>query len=120
LLTKVQAREKSALAPKRPRDAPHQLVAHPVGRSPFSLAETLVKTDILDRGPDNRQATGFCREHVNLVGALSHIAKETFDGVGRLNVTMHALRKRIKCQHMLLVLSQTAYRFWIALSILGW
>ncbi len=31
MLTKVQAREKSALAPKRPRDAPHQLVAHPVG-----------------------------------------------------------------------------------------
>src|SRR5258708_25961093 len=32
---------------------------------------------------------------------------------------MHDLRKRIKCQRMLLVLSQTAYRFWIALSIPG-
>jgi hypothetical protein len=55
-----------------------------------------VKTDILDGGPDNRQATGLGREHVNLVGALSHIAKETFDSVRRLNVTMHALRKRVK------------------------
>jgi len=50
-----------------------------------------VKTDILDRGPDYRQATGLCREHVNLVGALSHEASETFDGVGRLNVPMHDL-----------------------------
>lgn len=74
---------------------------------------------MLDRGPDDRQATGLGREHVNLVGALSHIAKETFDGVGRLNVTMHDLRKRIKCQQMLLILSQAAHRFGIALSVLG-
>jgi len=78
-----------------------------------------VQADILDRGPDNRQATGLGREHVNLVGTLSHIAKETFDSVRRLNVTMHDLRKRVKRQHMLLVLSQTAHRFGIALSILG-
>jgi len=78
-----------------------------------------VQTDILDRGPDNHQAAGLSREHVNLVGALSHIGKETFDGVRRLNVTMHHLRKRIKRQQMLFVLSQTAHRFWIALSILG-
>ena len=58
-----------------------------------------MQTDILDRGPDYRQATGLGREHVNLVGALSHEASETFDGVGRLNVTMHDQRKRIKCQH---------------------
>jgi hypothetical protein len=70
-----------------------------------------VKTDILDCGPDYRQATGLGREHVNLVGALSHIAKEAFDGVGRLNVTMHHLRKRVKRQRMLLVLNQTSYRF---------
>ena len=78
-----------------------------------------MQTDILNRGPDNRQATALGREHVNLVGVLSHIAKETFDGVGRLKVTMHHLRKRIKRQQMLLVLSQTSYRFGIALSILG-
>ena len=35
-----------------------------------------MKTDILDGGPDNRQATGLGREHVNLVSALSHIADE--------------------------------------------
>jgi len=64
-----------------------------------------VQADVLDRGPDNGQATGLGREHVNLVGALSHIAKKTFDSVGRLNVTMHDLGKRIKCQHMLFVLS---------------
>jgi hypothetical protein len=51
------------------------------------------------------------REHVNLVGALSHIAKETFDSVRRLHVTMHALRKRVKREQMLLVLNQTAHRF---------
>jgi hypothetical protein len=50
-----------------------------------------VQTDILDRGPDDHQAAGLGREHVNLVAALSHIAKETFDGVRRLNVTMHHL-----------------------------
>jgi hypothetical protein len=55
-----------------------------------------VKTDILDGGPDNRQATALSREHVNPIGALSHEASETFDGVGRLNMTMHELRKRIK------------------------
>ena len=79
-----------------------------------------MKTDILHRGPDNRQATGLGREDVNLVGALSHIAKETFDGVGRLNVTMHDLRKRIKRQEMCFVLSQAAHRFGIAHRILGW
>ena len=73
-----------------------------------------MKTNMLDGGPNNRQATGLGREHVNLVGALSHIAKETFDRVGRLNVTMRDLRKRVKRQHMLLVLSQAAHRFGIA------
>ena len=79
-----------------------------------------MQPDILDRGPDNRQATGLCGEHVNLVGALSHIAKETFDGISRLNVTMHHLRKRIKRQQMLFVLSQTSDGLWIALSILAY
>jgi hypothetical protein len=36
---------------------------------------------------------------------------EAFDGVGRLNVTMHHLRKRVKRQRVLLVLNQTSYRF---------
>ncbi len=32
-----------------------------------------VQTDILDRRPDNHQATGLRREHVNLISALAHI-----------------------------------------------
>jgi hypothetical protein len=32
-----------------------------------------MQTDILDRRPDNRQATGLRREYINLVGALSDI-----------------------------------------------
>jgi hypothetical protein len=67
----------------------------------------------------NGEATLLGGEDVNLIGALPHEASEAFDSVGRLNVTMHHLRKCIKCQQMLLVFSQTAYRFWIALSILG-
>jgi hypothetical protein len=78
-----------------------------------------VKTDILDRGPDNGQATGLGREHVNLVSALSHEASETFDGVGRLNVTLHGGRKRIKRQEMFFVFSQAAHRFGIAHRVLG-
>ena len=38
-----------------------------------------MKTDVLDRGPDNRQATGFGGEDVNLLGALPHIAKQAFN-----------------------------------------
>ena len=63
-----------------------------------------MKTDILDGRPDNRQATGLGREDVNLVGALSYIAKEAFDGVSRLNVTMQRLRKGIKRQQVLFIL----------------
>jgi hypothetical protein len=32
-----------------------------------------VQANVLDRGPDNREATGLGRKHVNLVGALAHI-----------------------------------------------
>jgi hypothetical protein len=35
------------------------------------------------------------REHVNLVGALSHETPETFDGISRLNVTMHGGRELV-------------------------
>jgi hypothetical protein len=33
-----------------------------------------MQVDILDRSPDNREATGLGGEHINLIGALSHIA----------------------------------------------
>jgi hypothetical protein len=54
-----------------------------------------VQTDILDRRPDNHQATGLRREHVNLISALAHITEETLKGIGGLNMPMHSLRKGI-------------------------
>ena len=78
-----------------------------------------MQTDILDRGPDYRQATALGREHVNLVGALPHEASETFDCIGGLNVPMHRLRELVKRQEMLFILPQAAHTFWITLSILG-
>ena len=51
------------------------------------------------------------REGVDLIGALSHEASETFDRVGGLNVSMHPLRKRKKRERVLFVLSQTSHRF---------
>ena len=78
-----------------------------------------VQMDILDGSPHNSQATGFRREHVDLIGTLPHIAEEALDGIGRLNVAVHWLRKGIKGQQVLFILNQAAYRFWIALSVLG-
>jgi hypothetical protein len=63
-----------------------------------------VQADVLDRGPDNRQATALGREDANLIGALAHIAEETLDRVGGLNVPMHRSRKIIKCQRFLFFL----------------
>ena len=106
----------------------HLLLNHPfwlvalvvaVLSSQVSFQRDFVQTDILDGCPDNGQATGLGREHINLIGALPHIAEETFNGIGRLNVPMHRLRKRIKRQEVLFVLSQASYRFWIALAYLA-
>ena len=70
-----------------------------------------VQTDILDGGPHNRQATGLCREDIDLIGTLPHIAKETFNGVSRLNVPVHRGRKIIKRQCFLFLLHQTSHSF---------
>ncbi len=78
-----------------------------------------MQTDILDRGPNDGEATGLRREHINLIGALPHIAEEALNGIGGLNVPVHRGRKRIKRQQVLFVLNQAADRFWIALSVLG-
>ena len=78
-----------------------------------------VQADILDRGPDNRQATVLGREDVDLISPLPHIAEQTFNGISGLNVAMHRGRKRIKRQEMFFVLSQASHRFGITLSILG-
>ena len=54
-----------------------------------------MQADILDRGPDNRETTGLGGEHIDLIGALSHIAKEAFDRIGGLNMTMQARRELV-------------------------
>jgi hypothetical protein len=76
-----------------------------------------VQTDILDRSPDNGQATGLGREHVNLVSALPHVAKEAFNGIGRLKMAVHGSRELAKRQGLLLLFHQTSHRFRIALAI---
>ncbi len=63
-----------------------------------------MQADVLDGRPDNRQATALCREHVDLIGALSHIAEETLNGVSGLNVSVHGDRKLVKREEMLLIL----------------
>ena len=65
----------------------------------------LGQTDVLHDCPDNSQATGFRRESVNLIGALSYIAKKALNGIGGTNIAMHHLRKRIKREQMLFVLT---------------
>ncbi len=83
-----------------------------------SSERDFVQTDILDRCPDNGEATGLRREHVNLIGALPHIAEETFNGIGCLKVSMHARGKIVERQEMLFILYQASNRFRIPLSIL--
>jgi hypothetical protein len=58
-------------------------------------------------------------QHIDLIGTLPHEASQAFNSVGRLNVPVHHLRKSIKGQEMLFVLSQASHRLWIALAILG-
>jgi hypothetical protein len=67
--------------------------------------------DILHHGPDNGQTTGFRRKGVNLIGALSNIAEKAFDGIGRLDMTIHGRWKGIKRQQVLFILGQAAHRF---------
>jgi hypothetical protein len=68
-----------------------------------------VQTDVLDRCPDNREATTLRSEHINLIGALPYIAEQTFNGIGRLDKAVHALRKRIipNCLHAVFSLHLT-------------
>ncbi len=76
--------------------------------------------DILHSCPDNGQATGFCRESINLVRALAHVTEKTFNGIRRANIPMHDLRKGIKCQKVLFIFAQATDGFWIALVVLRW
>src|SRR5207237_111753 len=65
------------------------------------------------------QTTGFRREGVDLIGALAHIAKQAFDGIGAANVAMHDLREGIKGQEMVLIFREATHSFWIALLVFG-
>ena len=98
------------------------LVARSTARSPSqaALERDFVQANILHRGPDNRQATGFRRKDVDLIGALAHITKEAFNGVRGANVPVQSLRKGIKGQEVLFILNEASHRLWIALSVLGW
>ncbi len=78
-----------------------------------------MQADVLDGGPDNGQATVLGRENVNVIGALAHLAEETLDGIGGLNVPMHCGWKRIKRQGLLFLLGQASHRFGIAFAIFG-
>ena len=55
-----------------------------------------MQADVLDRRPDNREATTLRGEHINLIGALPYIAEETLNGIRRLNMPMHALQELAK------------------------
>ena len=52
-----------------------------------------VQADILDGGPDNRQATALSDEDIYLIGALMHEAPQAFNGIGGLNVPVPGGRK---------------------------
>jgi hypothetical protein len=78
-----------------------------------------MQADILNGRPNNRQAAGLGGKDVDLISPLAHEAPQTFNGIGALNVLVHHLRKSIKGQEVLFILSQASHRFGIALSILG-
>ena len=78
-----------------------------------------MQADILHTRPDDAQATRLCGKHVDLIGSLPDITEETFNGIGGLNVSVHALRKGIKRQEVLFVLGQASHRFWVAQRVLG-
>lgn len=46
------------------------------------------------------QTTHLGGKGVNLIGALSHIAEEALDGIGRLNVAMYRRWKGVKGEQM--------------------
>src|SRR5512135_273367 len=92
-----------------------------MARSQFSAISQrdFMQADVLDRRPDNREATSLRRKHLNLIGTLPHVAKQTLNGIRTLNVSMHALRELVKRQQVLFIFSQASHRFWIALAVLG-
>jgi hypothetical protein len=58
-------------------------------------------------------------QHINLIGVLPNIAEETLNGIGRLDVSVHRLRKLVERQGLLFLFGQASHRFRIAFSIFG-
>src|SRR5438876_2264407 len=58
-------------------------------------------------------------QYVDLIRPLPHEASETLSRICCLNVSVHALRKGIKGQKVLFILSQAADCLGTALSVLG-
>ncbi len=56
-----------------------------------------MQANVLDCYPDDGEATGLRREHVNLIGTLPYVAEEALNGIGSLNVPVHDLRKLVEC-----------------------
>jgi hypothetical protein len=73
----------------------------------------------LDGSPDNGQTTHLRGKHVNLVSPLPNIAEETLDGVGRSNVAVHRLRKAIKGESFVFLLTETRDGFGVEFAIFG-
>src|SRR5712675_599502 len=79
----------------------------------------LGQTDILHDRPDNGQARRFGCKGVNLISALSHIAKEAFNRIRATNVAVHHWRKRIIRQKMFFIFTEAADGFGGALLVFG-
>jgi hypothetical protein len=59
------------------------------------------------------------REHINLIGALAHVAEQTLDRVGGSDRAMHRLGKVVKDERLVFLLNQTAHGLGIELPVLG-
>ena len=88
-------------------------------RAQLLADRNLRQVDILHHRPDDGQATGFCCEGINLIGALPNIAKETFNGIGAANVAMHDRREGREREEVLFVFAEAANGLWIALLVFG-
>jgi hypothetical protein len=78
-----------------------------------------MQTDVLDHSPNDHQATRLYCEHINLISPLPYIAKQALNGISRLNIPMHPLRKVVKREGLLFLLCQTAHCLWIPLATFG-
>src|SRR6266566_3133343 len=87
-------------------------------RMESSLADwNLRQANVLHHGPHNGETRSLCREGVNSIRTVPHIAKKTFNGVRRTDIAVHDRWKRIKREEMCFVFTEAAHRFGIALAV---